>query len=109
VTIELSLPDHLVGNGFAQIRAGGCAPHDLLVEPNGRIRGRVLLPDHHPAGGSVKADKNGEYEFSALPPGEYLVRVSLTGPPNNGAPFPATYYPGTMRRQDARADRRRSR
>jgi hypothetical protein len=60
-----------------------------------------LLSVNHPASRSVRADKNGEYEFSALPPGEYLVGVNLNGPPDNGAPFPATYYPGTMRRQDA--------
>ena len=120
VRIDLSLRNHVVRNGSAEIRAGGCTPHDLLVELNGRIRGRVLRPDASPLtspvsllpvnpdrddfekrGRSVIADKNGEYEFSALPPGEYLVGVNLNRPPDRGAPFPATYYPGTVRRQDA--------
>jgi len=120
VRIELLLPDHLVGNRNVEIRAGGCTPQVLVAELNGRIRGRVLRPDaspmtwlvtllpahssggsFDPSGRSVGADQNGDYEFSVLPPGEYLVGVNLNRPPDNGAPFPATYYPGTVRRQEA--------
>ena len=120
VKIEPLLPDHLIGNRNVEIRAGGCTPQVLVAELNGRIRGRVLRPDaspmtwlvsllpanprggyFDPRGRSVRADQNGDYEFSVLPPGEYLVGVNLNRPPDNGAPFPATYYPGTVRRQDA--------
>jgi hypothetical protein len=120
VKIEPLLPDHLVGNSNVEIRAGGCTPQVLVAELNGRIRGRVLRPDTSPMiwlvsllpanprggylgpqGRSVRADQNGDYEFSVLPPGEYLVGVNVNRPPDNGAPFPATYYPGTVRRQEA--------
>jgi hypothetical protein len=52
-------------------------------------------------GRHVRADAKGDYEFSALPPGEYLVGVNLNRRPDNGAPFPPTYYPGTLRREEA--------
>ena len=119
VSIEPWLPDHLVGRETAEIRAGGCTSHSVVVQLNGRIRGRVLRPDASPMtwmvdlrpvkrGGdsyiperSVRANKNGEYEFAAVPPGDYLVGLNLNLPPGNGAAFPATYYPGTVRREDA--------
>lgn len=122
VSIDPLLPDHLVAKWGAQITAGGCTPQYLLAELNGRIRGRVILPDQSPMtwmvdvlpvdprredierrGRDVRADKNGEYEFSALPPGEYLVGVNLIGPPGSGTPFPLTYYPGTRHREEATA------
>ena len=120
VRIEPLLPDHLVGRGAAEIRAGGCTSHSVIAQLNGRIRGRVLRPDASPltwlvtlvpvderrddierGGRHVKANEKGEYEISALPPGEYLVGVNLNRPPDNGAPFPPTYYPGTVRREEA--------
>jgi hypothetical protein len=119
VKIEPVLPESLAGNRSVEVRAGGCTPQWIVAEFNGRIRGRVLRPDSSPMtwlvslmpvtpvdgferqGRSVQADQNGDYEFSVVPPGEYLVGVNLNRPPNNGAPFPPTYYPGTVRRQEA--------
>ena len=119
VKMEPVLPDYLAGGGSVEVRSGGCTPQWIVAELNGRIRGRVLLPDSSPMtwmvslmsvnrvdgferkGRIVRADRNGDYEFTVVPPGEYLVGVNLTLPPNNGAPFPPTYYPGTVRRQEA--------
>ena len=120
VTIEPVLPDYLFGRSNVEVRAGGCTPQWIVAELNGRIRGRVLHRDGSPMtwmvslvpanpnggygdprGRLARADHNGDYEFSVVAPGEYLVGVNLNLPPNNGAPVPATYYPGTVRRQEA--------
>ncbi|MEO5896890.1 MAG: hypothetical protein ABIS06_14430 [Vicinamibacterales bacterium] len=120
VKIEPVLPDYLFGGSAVEVRAGGCTPQWIVAELNGRIRGRVLHHDGspmtwmvsllpaNPRGGHVdprgriaRADQNGDYEFSVVAPGDYLVGVNLNLPPNNGAPVPATYYPGTIRRQEA--------
>jgi len=120
VKMEAVLPDYLFGRGVVEVRAGGCTPQSIVAELNGRIRGRVLHQDGSPmtwmvsllpvnlGGGHVdprgrtaRADQNGDYEFSVVAPGEYLVGVNLNLPPNNGAPVPPTYYPATTRRQEA--------
>ena len=119
IKIEPVLPDHLFGNRTAVVRAGGCTPQVIVAELNGRIRGRVLhadgspmtwmvslLPTHTRGAGQpqarlARADKNGDYEFSVVAPGEYLLGVNVGYPPNNEAPVPATYYPGAVSRHEA--------
>ena len=101
VRIEPVLPDQLVAeSGGAEVRAGGCAVHVVVAEWNGRIRGRVIPPDRTPmtwmvdlvpadprregferGGRYVRADDKGEYEFTGVPPGEYLVGVNLRRSP----------------------------
>ncbi len=122
VRIEPMLPDRLATweAGSIEVRAGGCTPHHIIAEWNGRIRGRVLRPDQRPLTGmvdlvpvdprredferdgrSVRANKNGEYEFAGVPPGEYRVGVNLRRPPDAGGPFAATYFAGTTRLEEA--------
>jgi hypothetical protein len=121
VRIEPMLPDRLATweAGSIEVRAGGCTPHHIIAEWNGRIRGRVLRPDQTPLTGMVdlvpvdtrREDfertgrlvraNNGEYEFTGVPPGEYLVGVNLRRSPEAWVPFAPTYFPGTTGREDA--------
>jgi hypothetical protein len=55
-----------------------------------------------PREGQVKfSNTSGEFEFSILPPGDYLLGVNLNRP-QSGPPYPPTYYPGTTNRNEAR-------
>jgi hypothetical protein len=120
VRAEPVLPDRLAfGPGSIEVRSGGCTPNAIVVQWNGRIGGRVLRPDLKPMtstvdllpanprrtllhdGRSVRANGNGEYEFTNIPPGEYVVGINLRRQPQPGFPFPPSYAPGTTRREDA--------
>jgi hypothetical protein len=81
---------------------------------NGRIRGRVALSSGEPFRGLVDivahghrrqlpqspafTNEAGEFAFSALPPGDYLLGINLLRQPQSGAPFAPTYFPGTTDR-----------
>jgi hypothetical protein len=120
VRIEPVLPERLIGSSATQVRAGGCTRSSVNVRWNGRVRGRVLRPDQQPMtwfadliavgpvpegfereGRSVRTAANGEFEFNAVPPGDYVVGVNLKRTPQPGSPFVPSYYPGTTRREDA--------
>jgi hypothetical protein len=101
-----------------KVVGGQCTSVDLLAAPNGRIRGRIVGPDGKPRSGlplhlvrsepqwdrrlderyTVTTDERGEYEFSAIPPGSYLLGHQIIGPhlvmPSQTLP-PKTYYPGS--------------
>jgi hypothetical protein len=38
---------------------------------------------------------DGNFFFTDVPPGEYLLGLNITAPPTQGRPFATTYYPGT--------------
>jgi hypothetical protein len=100
VRIEPALPDGLRGASGAVVRPGGCTSVTIVAELNGRVRGRVQHADGTPmtwmvdaipvdpkeaALGtrrtSVRADKNGDFEFVGLLPGDYLIGVICSGLP----------------------------
>ena len=120
-TIEAVLPDPLIARGQVDVRAGGCTRESLLALWNGRIRGRVLRPNRTPmtrtvqlmavnsrrddldrSGRAVTADANGDYEFTEVPPGEYLIGVDIRRAPEDDPSIPPIYFPGTTRVEEAR-------
>lgn len=117
--VTLVLPDELFTYKAEQeltVADRGCATVSYSVVDNGRIGGRVLDPNGQPAAGVllalmdkdhsdpktnwgklVNADKEGQFSFSALPPGQYVLAVNLNRFPQPNDPtnaYPRTYYPG---------------
>jgi hypothetical protein len=117
--VTLLLPDELFTYKAEQeitVADRGCATVNYSVVDNGRIGGRVLDPNGQPAAGVllalmdkdhsdpktnwgnlIRADKDGHYSFSALPPGKYVLAVNLNRFPEPNDPtnaYPRTYYPG---------------
>lgn len=119
--LTLQLPDELFTYKTEQevrVANRGCATVNYFVVDNGRLSGRVLDPEGQPAvgvqvmlmeathadpmtswGTSAKADEQGHYSFSGLPPGKYLLAVNLSRYPDLNDPtnaYPRTYYPGVL-------------
>lgn len=117
--VTLLLPDELFTYKAEQeitVADRGCATVNYSVVDNGRLSGRVLDPNGQPAPGVmlalmdkdrsdpkanwgklVRADKDGQFNFSAVPAGEYLLAVNLSRYPEPNDPtnaYPRTYYPG---------------
>jgi len=110
--IEPVLPEHLtLSQEAGGIVKGGCLAVHMRVTFNGRIRGRVALESGEPFRGVVDLERHGhtryvrnshaltndrgEFSFSAVPPGEYLLGINVSREPSMGAPFRPTYFPGT--------------
>jgi hypothetical protein len=117
--VTLLLPDELFTYKPEQeitVADRGCATVNYSVVDNGRLSGKVLNPEGQPAAGVmlalmdanridpktnwgklVRADKDGNYSFSALPSGKYVLAVNLNRFPEPNDPtnaYPRTYYPG---------------
>ena len=110
--IEPVLPDHLTmpPQQSGGIVKGGCLAVNMRATFNGRLRGRVMLDTGAPFRGfvdlvpnghrrhvpnsSVLTNERGEFAFSAVPPGSYLLGINLSREPRNGSPFQPTYFPG---------------
>lgn len=111
--IEPVLPDHLTlpPQPTGGALKGGCLAVHMRATLNGRIRGRVVLDSGEAFRGIVDlvrrghnrslSDSNaftnerGEFAFSAVPPGDYLLGINVSRQPQNGAPFQPTYFAGT--------------
>jgi hypothetical protein len=121
VTVTPLLTDRLaVANRSAAtvtLRPGDCKTIALRVALNGRIRGRITDSDGKPRTGlpvqllpagyrgfgppsderyRASTNDRGEFEFSAIPPGSYLVGHQIhrsDAIPPGGFP-PSTYFPG---------------
>lgn len=114
--IEPALPQHLAfpPQAAGGMVKGGCLDVHMLATFNGRIRGRVLLDSGEPYRGIVDivphgharrlphshvfTDERGEFAFSAVPPGDYLLGINVLRQPSRGDPFSPTYFPGTTDR-----------
>ena len=121
VDIESQLPDGWRGGGARiDVGPGGCTRLDLVARLNGRVRGRVLHADgtpmtwmvdlipvdlrREPAADpprSVRADKDGDYQFDGVQPGAYLIGVNLRHPESLAEPYRPTFFPGTSNREEA--------
>jgi hypothetical protein len=95
--------------------ARACAAADFQVHYDGRISGVVLTADGHPAASlslevmavertgatglvttlTGKTDSGGYYEFSDVPPGRYVVGVSLQRTIEPEVVYARTFHPGT--------------
>jgi hypothetical protein len=116
--IDLSVPD-----GYSTYSPGrnveipdphACAEESYAVSVNGRIAGQLLLPDGRGADKvhvqALDADvphekqyqastftiEGGYFEFKDLPPGRYVVGLSLRGGPSEMSPYARTVYPETI-------------
>jgi len=101
-------------------------PDRLEVETriDGRITGKVIDVSKKPVGKDVRislvskqtaqnevgdidyvpayTDRNGNFEFFGIPPGEYYLGFNLETKPNKNFPYPRTYFPGTSNISDAK-------
>jgi hypothetical protein len=111
--IEPVLPEHLAlpPQSSGGIVKGGCLEVHMRATFNGRIRGRVLLDSGEPFRGFVDlvrhghtrylanshglTNERGEFAFSAVPPGNYLLGINVSREPASGSPYRPTYFPGT--------------
>lgn len=117
--IDPVLPEHMIlpPQSAGGMVKGGCLKVDMRATFNGRILGRVLLDSGEPFRGSVDLvplgprrsllhthamiNGHGEYAFTAVPPGRYLLGINASRQPSSGAPFRPTYFPGTTERDMA--------
>lgn len=124
--VTLSLPEELMVHRPEQevtITDRGCASVNYFVTDNGRISGRVFDAEGQPApkvlmalidvdGQDIerdyskleRADQDGRYSFTAVPPGRYLLAVNVIRFPQPDDPtnaYPRTYYPGVAQASQA--------
>ena len=124
--ITLSLPDELsVYRPTEEVTVAdrGCAVVNYYVSDNGRISGKVLDIEGQPVAGVLvglieadepdierdyakleRTDAAGEYKFSVVPPGRYLLGIHLNRYPEPKDPtnaYPPTFYPGVARMSEA--------
>jgi Carboxypeptidase regulatory-like domain len=113
--VKISLPQGLTSGSTEQeikVADRGCAIVYFGVESDGRLSGRVLDAKGQPMPkveialchpeekryrsvfNSVYSDKDGLYEFKAIPPGRYALGVRFDGLTSQNRPFPQIYYPG---------------
>ena len=138
VTVRPALHERLTivhGSLSATVQEGGCVPFNLRAAVNGRIRGRVIGRDGQPKADlpvqllivgksssidyvrflnlrdrlKTRTNAKGEFEFRALPPGQYLLGHNLYPERDfiiheagaNPVARPPTFYPGTSDRASA--------
>lgn len=97
---------------------------DFTVAINGRIGGRIYDAQGKPVGEQVEinlvtlasannplasiekrseyTNKQGQYEFDRVPPGEYLMGINLAEVPDRDTPYPKMYYPASVDRDGAK-------
>jgi Carboxypeptidase regulatory-like domain len=113
--VKISLPPGLMSRQAEReikVADRGCAMVYFGVESDGRLSGRVLDANGQPipkaeitlckpeekryraTSDIVYSDKDGLYEFKAIPPGRYALGVRFDGLTSQNRPFPHIYYPG---------------
>ena len=113
--VKISLPQGLMSRQAEReikVADRGCAKVYFGVESDGRLSGRVLDANGQPIPkaeitlckpeekryraslDTVYSDKDGLYEFKAIPPGRYALGVRFDGLTSQNRPFPHIYYPG---------------
>lgn len=123
--VTIRLPDALTtyrNEEEITVTDRGCAAVGWYVTNNGRVSGRVVNPDGEPVAGILvglvdpggtpkenhvkldRTDAEGNFKFSAVPRGRYLIAVNHTRFPEQGDPtrsYPPTFYPGVIDKEQA--------
>lgn len=123
--VTLKLPDTLTtyqNETEITVTDRGCATVGWYVTDNGRVNGRVvnvdggpvarilvglIEPGVNPKENPVKlsrTDDQGNFEFSGVPRGRYLIAVNYTRFPDPNDPnkaYPPTFYPGVIDKEQA--------
>jgi hypothetical protein len=119
--VTAQLPEYLSLNReslpFVEVTGKGCVTASFLTRTDGRISGVLLdskgqvvpgidvdlIPFElaHRAGDRGvgryrKTDNAGQFEFTELKPGRYLLGVNLRQDPDGDNPFRRTYFPGVL-------------
>jgi hypothetical protein len=102
-----------------EITGFGCQTVWFSARPTGAITGRFSLSDGTsakdesveliPAGVAItddnywtrSLDQNGQFRFEFVPPGRYYLGMNLRSGASKDSPYPAVYYPGVLRMEDA--------
>jgi hypothetical protein len=122
-TVHADFGDEEEGSARVSLRsAEDCGTVLIMPSPSGRIVGVLRSGDGHPIRETelhaipldhdwmrydltrvwnATSGQNGAFEFTGVPPGEYVLGLNVFGPAMVKQPFPPTYYPGVERREDA--------
>ena len=118
---EPAIPDRLgpLHQITVSVKKGAHVDLDLGFEMIGALSGRVISPDGAPMNGvsiravafsglkdwenawHVQTNKDGEFSFRSLVPGDYVLVVSNAGRMSSKHPFGTIFYPGTEDIQNA--------
>jgi carboxypeptidase family protein len=126
--VTLQLPDTLTtyqNEEEITVTDRGCAELGWYINDNGRVNGRVVNADGEPVArilvslvesdaanpneNQVKIDRtddDGNFKFSAVPRGRYLIAVNHTRFPEPNDPtrsYPPSFYPGVIDKEQAQA------
>lgn len=125
--VTLQLPDTLTtykNEDEITVADRGCGSVGWYVTDNGRVNGKVLNADGEPVarilvglvdpGGNPKenyiklerTDDEGNFKFSAVPRGSYLLSVNHARYPEPNDPtnaYPPSFYPGVIDKEQAQA------
>ena len=124
--VSLKLPDTLTTWRHEQeitVADRGCAGVGWYVTDNGRVSGRVINADGEPVARihvslvyadaddkdrnkSDRTDNDGQFTFSAIQRGRYLIAINHTHYPEPNDPtraYPLTFYPGVIDQAHAQA------
>lgn len=125
--VTLHLPDALTtwkSEGEITVSDRGCGAVGWYISDNGRVNGRVVNADGEPVarilvglvepGGNPKenqvklerTDDEGNFKFSGVPPGRYLIAINHTrfGDPDDPTKaYPPSFYPGVIDKEQAQA------
>lgn len=124
--VSLKLPDTLTTWRHEQeitVADRGCAAVVWYVTDNGRVSGRVINADGQPVARIPvslvyadaddrdrdkhnRTDNDGQFMFSAVPRGRYIIAVNYTRFPDPNDPtnaYPLSFYPGVVDRAHAQA------
>jgi hypothetical protein len=120
-TVRVTLPAKLspVEEKTVNVSDRGCAEINYTTVTDGRIVGRLLdqqgrplaiktvnlLPSNR-AGKSLRplwaiTDKDGVFQFTNLPPGQYVLGIRITDAPDEKLPYAKTFYPSTTEQAKA--------
>lgn len=125
--VTLHLPDALTtykNDEEITVIDRGCAAVGWYVSDNGRVNGRVVNAEGEPVAGILvglvepsanpkenhvkldRTDDQGNFKFSAVPRGRYLIAVNHTRFPERDDPtkaYPPSFYPGVIDKEQAQA------
>jgi len=125
--VTLQLPDALTtyrNEEEITVTDRGCAAVGWYITDNGRVNGRVVNADGEPVAGILvglvdpganpnenhvkldRTDDEGNFRFSGVPRGRYLIAVNHTRFPEPNDPtrsYPPSFYPGVIDKEQAQA------